>query len=521
MNFLPIVRRELRLASRRKGTYRMRTLTALLAIVLSMLFLFVFALAQNAQAGRSLFETLSYSLFGLCALSGIFLTADCLSEEKREGTLGLLFLTDLKGYDVVTGKFMAASLNAFYGLVAVFPVMALPLIMGGVTGSEFWRMVLALVNMMFFSLSLGIYVSAKCRDSQKAIGNTLAFLIVFTAFLPFLDFAISGVRLPVILWRTALVSPFYPFWAAFENVYLTSGNLFWKSLVISHVVAWFFYLLSCHTVLHSWQDKPFQASLIKRFWNWNVSGRARNARTREALLEQNPISWLMSGGHHLRWTIWGLVVLIVGTAGGVHIYQGGAGGASMMAAWMMWPMLFVIKVLMAIRASLFFAESRRSGALELLLSTPLSNAEIVRGQWLAMRRLFLWPIIAIVVSQLGLILLTFLSSDDMAAAFVLMFVAGGVGMYGLLKFVMDVLAIIWFGLWMGLSCRKPNRAALWTVAVAILLPMVAFCLPDIVIDLFIILWAKGKLEGDLRAHLARDPGMLRPPKDYNQNFGMV
>ena len=43
-------------------------------------------------------------------VAGRRFTADCLSEEKREGTLGLLFLTDLKGYDVVLGKVAATSL---------------------------------------------------------------------------------------------------------------------------------------------------------------------------------------------------------------------------------------------------------------------------------------------------------------------------------------------------------------------------------------------------------------------------
>ena len=72
-----------------------------------------------------------------CLFSGVFLTADSLSGEKREGTLGLLFLTDLKGYDVVFGKLIATSLNGFYALLAIFPVLALPLVMGGVT---FWEL---------------------------------------------------------------------------------------------------------------------------------------------------------------------------------------------------------------------------------------------------------------------------------------------------------------------------------------------------------------------------------------------
>ena len=90
-----------------------------------------------------------------CLFCGVRLTADCLSEEKREGTLGLLFLTDLKGYDVVLGKLAATSLNSFYGVLAVVPMLALPLLLGGVTPGEFWRMALVALNTLFFSLARG------------------------------------------------------------------------------------------------------------------------------------------------------------------------------------------------------------------------------------------------------------------------------------------------------------------------------------------------------------------------------
>ena len=43
----------------------------------------------------------------LCAMRN---TADSLSAEKREGTLGLLFLTDLRGYDVVLTPTQRAAL---------------------------------------------------------------------------------------------------------------------------------------------------------------------------------------------------------------------------------------------------------------------------------------------------------------------------------------------------------------------------------------------------------------------------
>src|ERR1035437_8642366 len=101
MTFLPIVARELRIAARPPNTYRVRSGAALVLILIGT-WLFLLKRDQPTQA-------ISFPLFWLspsavvwyCLLSGVGFTADCRSEEKREGTLGLLFLTDLKGYDVV------------------------------------------------------------------------------------------------------------------------------------------------------------------------------------------------------------------------------------------------------------------------------------------------------------------------------------------------------------------------------------------------------------------------------------
>jgi ABC-type transport system involved in multi-copper enzyme maturation permease subunit len=175
MAFLPIVERELRVASRRKSTHRIRLWTTLAGLLISFFFMLISGLGGrfSQNLGQILFNILTYYAFAMSLLAGVLLAADCLSEEKREGTLGLLFLTDLKGYDVVLGKLIAVGLSALYGLVAVLPVTALPLLMGGVTVNEYWRVALAMVNGLFFSLAVGLLVSVWSRDAIKAMGNTL------------------------------------------------------------------------------------------------------------------------------------------------------------------------------------------------------------------------------------------------------------------------------------------------------------------------------------------------------------
>src|SRR5437899_1928441 len=154
MTFLPIVARELRVASRRRSTYWLRSGAAAAVIVLGIWLFLMLQRSSSRELATSLFCILTGAAIFSALFSGVRSTADCLSEEKREGTLGLLFLTDLKGYDVVFGKLFATSLNAFYGILAIVPMLAIPLLMGGITLGEFGRMAIVTINALFFSLSM-------------------------------------------------------------------------------------------------------------------------------------------------------------------------------------------------------------------------------------------------------------------------------------------------------------------------------------------------------------------------------
>ncbi|HXD00565.1 MAG TPA: ABC transporter permease subunit, partial [Verrucomicrobiae bacterium] len=193
MTFLPIVGRELRVAARSRFTFWSRLAAAAFALLI---FGALQLLAQRSggafPAGQIEFGVLKWFAFIYACAVGLFLTADSLSEEKREGTLGLLFLTDLRGYDVVFGKLLTQSLRAFYGLLAAIPIMGLALLAGGVTGGEFSRSILVICNTLFFSLALGMLVSSLSRDSTKAMNGMLLLLVLILGGLPFADFALAG-----------------------------------------------------------------------------------------------------------------------------------------------------------------------------------------------------------------------------------------------------------------------------------------------------------------------------------------
>src|SRR5689334_13529583 len=123
MNFLPVADRELRLLVRQPRTYYARDLAALVVMVicLGMLYAGFGGLMSAASAGRGLFRLLSCIAAVYVLMDGPLRTADCLSQERREGTLGLLFLTDLRGYDVVLGKLISRVAHPAYCLLATLP----------------------------------------------------------------------------------------------------------------------------------------------------------------------------------------------------------------------------------------------------------------------------------------------------------------------------------------------------------------------------------------------------------------
>jgi ABC-type transport system involved in cytochrome c biogenesis permease component len=296
MRFLPIVDRELREGSRRRGTYWLRVRVAFQALLIGLVAYFVNLLQPQIKLGTVLFWGLAGVSMVFCLLAGRRSTADCLSQEKREGTLGLLFLTDLKGYDVVLGKLVATSISGFYALVAVFPVMAIPLLAGGMTNGEFWRMVLVLVNTFFLSLAIGMFASAVSREYRAAMAMNF-FLAILLMGLPALCEFWCEMKLHRPVPWLFYSCPVFSFIRCSAALHPGAAQDFWWSLAVSHGLGWMLILLACWIVPRTWGDKPAPAP--SRRWRWRDLGRkisygsqAKCAAFRKRALDVNAYYWM-------------------------------------------------------------------------------------------------------------------------------------------------------------------------------------------------------------------------------------
>ena len=301
MTFLPIVERELRVGARRRVTFWGRVSAAGLALGIALLLQLFFLASRGglaAQAGLIQFTVLSWLSFAFACGAGIFLTSDTLSEEKREGTLGLLFLTDLRGYDVVLGKLITGSVQAFYALLAAFPILALSLLQGGVTVRQFWLAVLVICHTLFLSLAIGLFVSSVSRDSQRSMNGVVLALFLLLAVTPLADAAMAGWNPASFVPRFSLASP--------GNLFVGIGRArlgdFWLRVGLQQGLAWALLGLACYFTPRAWQEKArrWEAS-ARRIEPGQLQARARR---RSGTLERNPVLWLASRDRWQRRLLW-------------------------------------------------------------------------------------------------------------------------------------------------------------------------------------------------------------------------
>jgi ABC-type Na+ efflux pump permease subunit len=472
MTLLPIVERELRIASRRAATHWMRCGVAFAAITIGGIVYVTTSLRGPAETGTTIFRSLT-SVAGLfCLIAGARSTSDSLSEEKRDGTLGLLFLTDLRGLDVVAGKFVAGSIHALYGLMATLPALALPLLMGGVTAGEFWRVSLVLLNTMFFSLAAGMIASALTTHERHSAGLCTGIVLFFAAVPPLIGGILGSYfnwdRLPDVFF---LPSPGAAFFFAFAANYPTYKSAFAQSSLITHAFGWVFLIAAGYILRSSWQDKPASGSGLRsgtRWARWVFGNSLQRARHRTQLLEVNAFYWLASRSRIKPALVWATLAL----AGSAWIWGWVAYGSYWLepANYIVTAFLLnsILKGWVVSETCQQLAEDRRTGALELLLSTPLAVSEMTYGQFRALRRQFLGPLGFAIVLELCFLAIGLRHSDMTGERGVWSITWIG----GLAVLLIDLWALFHVGLWQSLTAANANRANSATMMRILWLPWI-------------------------------------------------
>lgn len=480
---LPVVARELRTAARRPWTYWGRVAAGGVALLLSIWLALVANVLGTRGNGLPLFVALSVPAMGFAFLSGLLYSADSISSEKRDGTLGLLFLTDLCGVDVTLGKLAGTSLGAIYGLVAMMPFLALTLLLGGVTGADYARMVLVLLLTLLSSLATGLLASVLCADARRSVLLAFALMVVVALGGPALHALVSwalprvgAAAATVDQWNSGwmkIASPLAAFGYGVGPSYKTGARYYWIAVAFTGGIGALALALASWRLPHQWQEA---STGITR---WSFTGllyRLRfpdldsRTRFRRAILEANPVTWLMAR-HWLRaWHPWLLLAAVALVLWGIGAWQEGDWWDVDVGVALSIGVHLTFKLWMANEAPRQFLEDRRSGALELLLATPLTTAEIVSGQWRALRRQFLRPMLLVLVADfVGMGWYVVLSRDTDAPKLAVLW------LLWMVLLILDLWALGWAGLWAGMIGRGRATTA-WLIARVLVLPWILWFL---------------------------------------------
>ena len=162
---------------------------------------------------------------------------------------------------------------------------------------------------------------------------------------------------------------------------------------MSHLFGWFLLGFASWLLPRVWQEKvalPERKGIFSRLRRQGRGTTAQRAKARQKLLPINPVLWLIGDEPVMRRIVW---IIVISWGSVIVILSSQQPADSLLTANFGTIILgFLLKLLVTSQACRFFIESRRNGNLEMLLCTPLRNRDIICGQWLSLKRIFLWPL---------------------------------------------------------------------------------------------------------------------------------
>jgi len=388
----PLIIRELRGSSRRWTTYWLRLLAA--GSVISAILLWLSNHVYLPQAEPLVFEWMHYIMLAAIWIVVPLMTCDCISSEKREGTLGLLFLTNLNAREIVFAKTAVQGFRALTLWLATVPLIVVPILLGGLSWREIVLSCCFSLASICFALSVGVVASGCSHSLNRSVA--LAVLLAPLAHLIFAVFALLVIVMTALVtgigdWEDPVgildligeaLSFVWNYRAGWSHTSVTPKvGLTWilaaaMMIFVSVLILIATIIIVADRLRRNWKDKPKtkRQTEVESFFCKEVFWQGTFRRWMRRSLERNPIGWLEKRnwtGRISSW-IWLAIMISFATTLAYGTAAAGFGGFGVL----MWMLLISI----AYVAAGSFRRERETGALELILVTPLSERQIIFGR---------------------------------------------------------------------------------------------------------------------------------------------
>ncbi len=470
---LPLLGKDLVEQAARKRTYAIRVAYATLLFAFFGVFLYekIGRFGDSPLgwlgSGKEMFEVLVALQFG-----GIYLflpatAAGAITAEKERDTLGLLFLTPMRPGEIILQKFLGRLVPALTFLLLSLPLLAVSYALGGVTadrvGWSAWWLFLSCLQVAAFA----ILCSAFCRGTVGAVlASYLGLVIIY--FGPIfirLTFGTSYLRSG----EEDVLFAMFPVFHVDE--FSRRGSSYSGSVAILTSITLFLLLartalirrsfLTPRNLLLDWFRK------LDRFLhgiNQWVGG-IIVVRSKGDLPGDAPVAWrgttksvLGQTSHLIRLFLLLEVPTVLAISGNLPRYGGGNAEELSVILFVLWGVAVLLLSVIGVGA---VASERTRQTLDVLLTTPLSGADILRQKMAGVRRV--WRILALPMLTVLVAKTWWEGSYHREFAPIL---------HHLIPAVLTILIylplISWLAIWFGMRVRSRIRAMLGTATALIL-----------------------------------------------------
>jgi hypothetical protein len=378
----------------------------------------------------------------------------------------------LNAQGIVLAKALAHGLRAVALCLAVLPVMAIPILMGGVSWQEVFLSVLFNFSAFCWALAAGLLASARCKlwawAVTGAMGFVVLFLLIFSSIIFVRILALVSVYMPgtktalpvssfvdgalsfaadVGVWRSLLPGP-----KPWQAEFLSTASV---GALLSVLILFLAVGLAGRSVRRRWQERPPSATQEKlervfctpRFWVKWFRG------WMQWKLERNPVGWLEQRAWSSRLVGWSWLAVLISLNSlaltdfsmySNHFERMQSALAAMLAGNL------------AVSAAGSLRRERESGLLELLLVTPLTPGQIMLGRVRALWGQFL-PASVLLVGVWFYFRKGFPRDGNEGA---------------ILLYLSAFAALPIIGLYFSLKCTHFMGALIWTIGVGVVVPIV-------------------------------------------------
>lgn len=479
---MPLLVKELAEQAGRIRTYRIRLAFALLLYVPAMammlfrdgnLDLFGSVDLASTGFGREVCDLVWISLQFAIYIFLPAMTAGCIASEKEDGSLPLLFLTDLKPSEIILQKYLGRLVPFLTLVLLSLPLFAVGYAYGGLSVDTVLIMGIGLLVAMLQVAAISLLCSAHCSTATAAIVSSY-FVGAAIYFLPYLAVVILHEAVDFLHgWPDSVIEctllAWNPFYVLTEYRHNLRGLLA-ASLPLLASTILFLVLARAALVKYVFSTPRSVVSLFRRLdgiyagWNRHFGNRTFFA-DHATLPADQPIAWRemhkrgLGRRHHLVRLLLILMIPLVfllvlyvlqSSNRRLEIYMMIGGGT-----WL------VCGVILLTNAASCIPSERSAQTLDVLLSTPIDVISIVQQKLASLHRLAF--VLSIPLLTLGVLPALNLLHDHWNRyedqkywlMYNLIYVTGT---------VTGLLYLLWIGFACGLFMR--NRTAAVTTAIA-------------------------------------------------------